>query len=82
MYININFSLTPEQINQIEEQVKVELSELMVNNSSKLDNIIRDTVKGCIKSIVNEEIQTKNYRTNIARRVDEVLMSSFKGEIE
>ena len=82
MYININFSLTPEQINQIEEQVKVEISELMVNNSSKLDSIIRDTVKGCIKSIVNEEIQTKNYRTNIARRVDEVLMSSFKGEIE
>ena len=30
MYININFSLTPEQINQIEEQVKVEISELMV----------------------------------------------------
>lgn len=72
MYLNINFNLTDEQIKQLEEQTKVQLDDIVL--AGKLDGVIKDTIKGIIRSIVNEEIQTKGYRRLIADRVEKVLM--------
>lgn len=74
MYLNINFNLTDEQIKQLEEQTKVQLDDIVL--AGKLDGVIKDTIKGIIRSIVNEEIQTKGYRRLIADRVEKVLMES------
>lgn len=72
MYLNIDVKLTEEQLKQIEEQAKVQLNDSIIEG--KLDMLIKDTIKGVIRSIVNEEIQTKNYRRLIANRVEKVLM--------
>lgn len=72
MYLNINFNLTDEQIKRLEEQTKVQLDDIVL--AGKLDGVIKDTIKGIIRSIVNEEIQTKGYRRLIADRVEKVLM--------
>jgi len=72
MYLKIDFEFSEEQIKQIEEQAKAQLNDSIVEG--KLDMLIKDTIKSVIRSIVNEEIQTKNYRRLIADRVEKVLM--------
>ena len=72
MYLKIDFEFSEEQIKQIEEQAKMQLNQSIIEG--KLDMLIKDTIKGVIRSIVNEEIQTKNYRRLIADRVEKVLM--------
>ena len=72
MYLKIDFEFSEEQIKQIEEQVKAQLNDSIIEG--KLDMLIKDTIKSVIRSIVNEEIQTKNYRRLIADRVEKVLM--------
>ena len=72
MYINILVDLTEEQIAQIEKQTKVEIDNAILEG--KLTSTIKDVIKTRIKQIVNEEIQTKNYRQYIADKVIDVLM--------
>lgn len=72
MYLNIDVKLTDEQLKHIEEQAKAQLNDSIIEG--KLDMLIKDTIKSVIRSIVNEEIQTKNYRRLIADRVEKVLM--------
>ena len=72
MYINIDFKFTDEQVKQIQEQTKIQLDDIVL--SGKLDGVIKDVIKGHIRSIVNEEIQTKNYRKLITDRVDKIMM--------
>lgn len=72
MYLKIDFEFSEEQIKQIEEQAKMQLNQSIIEG--KLDILIKDTIKSVIRSIVNEEIQTKNYRRLIADRVEKVLM--------
>jgi len=78
MYLNIDVKLTEEQLKQIEEQAKVQLDDIVL--AGKLDGVIKDTIKGVVRSIVNEEIQTKGYRKLIAGRVEKILMD--RGEDE
>lgn len=72
MYLNIDVKLTDEQLKQIEEQAKVQLDDIVL--AGKLDGVIKDTIKGVVRSIVNEEIQTKGYRKLIAGRVEKILI--------
>lgn len=72
MYLNIDFKLSDEQVKQIEEQTKVTINDVIL--TGKLDSAIKDVIKGVIRSIVNEEIQTKNYRRLIADRVERILI--------
>lgn len=72
MYLKIDFEFSEEQIKHIEEQAKAQLNDSIIEG--KLDMLIKDTIKSVIRSIVNEEIQTKNYRRLIADRVEKVLM--------
>ena len=72
MNVNVGITLTEQQIKQIEEQTKLAVDEAILNGS--LDNCIKEVIKGHIKCIVNEVIQTKNYRRNIMDRTVEILM--------
>ena len=76
MYLNIDFKLTDEQVKRIEEQTKAEINDTIL--TGKLDSCIKDTIKGVIRSVVNEEIQTKNYRRLISDRVEKILMGEIK----
>ena len=78
MYLNIDVKLTEEQLKQIEEQAKVQLDDIVL--AGKLDGVIKDTIKGVVRSIVNEEIQTKNYRRLIADRVEKILLDEVINE--
>ncbi len=78
MYLNIDFKLTDEQVKQLEEQTKIEVDNIIL--MGKLDGVIKDTIKGVIRSVVNEEIQTKQYRRLIADRVEKILLD--RGEDE
>ena len=75
MYLNIDFKLSDEQVKQIEEQTKAEINDTIL--TGKLDSAIKDVIKGVIRSIVNEEIQTKNYRRLIADRVEKILLDDI-----
>lgn len=75
MYLNIDVKLTDEQLKQIEEQAKVQLDDIVL--AGKLDGVIKDTIKGVVRSIVNEEIQTKNYRRLITDRVEKILLDDI-----
>ena len=71
--LSVDIKLTEEQIKRIEEQTKTEIDNAI--SFGRLDSYIKETVKAVIKSIVNEEIQTKNYRSYIADKVHSVLMN-------
>ena len=74
MYFDVKVELTPEQLEQIKEQIRSSVTETM-KDTGKLDGYIRDVVKAQIRSIVNEEIQTKNYRRYIADKVEKALLN-------
>lgn len=73
MNLNVDIKLTDEQIKKIEEQTRLEVDDAIL--SGKLDAYIKETVKSVIKSIVNEEIQAKNYRAYISNKVVQTLIS-------
>ena len=72
MNLNVDIRLSEEQLKQIEEQAKIEVTKAMVNGT--LDTYIKEVIKSCIKTVVNEEIQTKNYRKLISDRVTKIVM--------
>ena len=72
MNVNVGITLTEQQIKQIEEQTRLAVDEAILNGN--LDSCIKEVVKGQIRSIVNEVIQTKGYRRNIMDRTVEILM--------
>ena len=74
MYFDVKVELTPEQLEQVQEQIRTAVSDTL-KDTGKLDSYIRDVIKTQIRSIVNEEIQTKNYRRYIADRVEKALLS-------
>ena len=74
MYFDVKVELTPEQLEQIKEQIRSSVTETM-KDTGKLDGYIRDVVKAQIRSIVNEEIQTKSYRRYIADKVEKALLN-------
>ena len=76
MYLNIDVKLTEEQLKRIEEQAKLQLDDIVL--AGKLDGVIKDTIKGVVRSIVNEEIQTKGYRKLISGRVENILLEENK----
>ena len=45
--------------------------------SGKLDGVIKDVIKGHIRSIVNEEIQKKDYRKLITDRVEKIMIDGI-----
>lgn len=73
MNLSVDIKLTEEQIKAIEEQTRIEVGNAI--STGKLDSYIKEVVKSYVKSIVNEEIQSKGYRKYIAEKVSKTLMS-------
>lgn len=76
MYIslNIDIALDEEQKASISKQVEEELKNAITEE--QLKDAVKEVCRGMIKSVVNECIQTKEYRTFIANKV----MGMLKGE--
>lgn len=74
MYFDVKVDLTPEQLEEVKEQIRTSVTE-SIKDAGKIDSYIRDVIKAQIRSIVNEEIQTKNYRRYIADKVEKTLLN-------
>lgn len=74
MYFDVKVDLTPEQLEEVKEQIRTSVTE-SIKDAGKIDGYIRDVIKAQIRSIVNEEIQTKNYRRYIADKVEKTLLN-------
>lgn len=73
MYIslNIDVELTEEQKDIIKKQVEEQLKNSIT--TKQLEEAVKECCKGMIKSIVNESIQTKEYRTYISSKIMRML---------
>lgn len=74
MYFDVKVDLTPEQLEEVKEQIRTSVTE-SIKDAGKIESYIRDVIKAQIRSIVNEEIQTKNYRRYIADKVEKTLLN-------
>ena len=74
MYFDVKVDLTPEQLEEVKEQIRTSVTE-SIKDAGKIEGYIRDVIKAQIRSIVNEEIQTKNYRRYIADKVEKTLLN-------
>ena len=73
MYIslNVDVSLDEEQKEDIRKQVEEQLTNAIKGDQIK--SAVQEVCKGMIKSIVNECIQTKEYRAYISNKVLKML---------
>ena len=75
MYIslNIDIELTEGQKEEIRKQVEQQLMESF-SSESLIKDAVKEVTRGMIKSLVNESIQTKEYRAIVGKRVMNLLM--------
>ena len=71
MYINVDFKLSEEIEKQIEQTVKEECLNLFIKNPNELRSMVKTHVKGCIGSIINELLQTKDYKQFLKKQIEE-----------
>ena len=73
--VNIELELTEEQKKMIHDQVEQQLIGAVTNDMLK--DAVKEVTKGMIKSLVNESIQTKEYRAYISKKVLDQLMGKM-----
>ena len=73
--VNIELELTEEQKKMIHDQVEQQLVSAVTNDMLK--DAVKEVTKGMIKSLVNESIQTKEYRAYISKKVLDQLMGKM-----
>ena len=75
MYIslNIDIELTEGQKDEIRKQVEQQLMESF-SSETLIKDAVKEVTRGMIKSLVNESIQTKEYRAVVSRKVMNLLM--------
>lgn len=75
MYIslNIDIELTEGQKEEIRKQVEQQLMESF-SSEPLIKDAVKEVTRGMIKSLVNESIQTKEYRAIVGKRVMNLLM--------
>ena len=73
MYISLNIDITldEEQKESIRKQVEEQLTSAVKEDQIK--NAVQEVCKGMIKSVVNECIQTKEYRAYISGKIMKML---------
>lgn len=71
MYLNFNF--TPELTEEIKEYVKQQMpsiiNEEIFQDENKLRSMIRDAVKGQIKSLICELLQGRDFRDYLRDKI-------------
>ena len=75
MYIslNIDIELTEGQKDEIRKQVEQQLMESF-SSETLIKDAVKEVTRGMIKSLVNESVQTKEYRAAVSRKVMKLLM--------
>lgn len=73
MYISLNVEITlnEEQKADIAKQIEEQLTNALTDGQIK--EAVKEVCKGMIKSVVNECIQTKEYKSFMARKVLKML---------
>lgn len=77
MYINVNIEPTPEQIEIIKSIVTEEVCGIL-SDPKTLKEFIKSTVAAQVKQEVNEVLQSKNFRSTILSKTNEVLVQFFE----
>lgn len=72
MYVDFNLKLSEDQMRQLKEVVAEELSKSFTD--AILTKAVKDVYAGHIRSLINEELQTKNYRARVSDKVHKILL--------
>ena len=62
MYINVDFKLTEEIQELIKEETVKATVDYFTKNQEEIRRMVRDSVKGILKSQINEILQMNDYR--------------------
>lgn len=62
MYINIDFNLPKEMQELIKEETVKATVDYLTKNQEEICRMVRDSVKGIMKSQINEILQMNDYR--------------------
>ena len=77
MYLKVNIDLEPEISGEIEKliegNIKDALVEALIQDKNYLNKVIRDCVKGQIKSHITEILQDKNYKDFLRDKISDEL---------
>lgn len=77
MYLKANINLEPEISGEIENlisgQMHDALVEALIQDKNYLNKVIRDCVKGQIKSHITEILQDKNYKNFLQDKISDEL---------
>lgn len=80
MRVNVDLKLTEEQEKLVQEQVKKALSEVFYHSDNEIGVLIRQCVKGFIKSEINIILQTKDFRELLTERIkNEICKTTSNG---
>lgn len=83
MHMNIELKLTEEQEKLVQEQVKNALSEVFFHKDNEVGALIRQCVKGFIKSEINIILQTKDYRELLTEKIkNEICKTTSNGVVK
>ncbi len=80
MHINVDLKLTEEQENIVQEHVKNALSEVFFHKDNEIGALIRQCVKGFVRSEINIILQTKDFREFLTQMIqDEICKTTSNG---
>ena len=69
----LNFSFTPELTEEIEEYIKQQLpsiiNEEVFQDENRLRSMIRDSVRGQLKSLISELLQGRDFREYLRDKI-------------
>ena len=82
MHINVDLKLTEEQEQIVQERVKNALSEVFFHKDNEIGALIRQCVKGFIKSEINIILQTKDYKEFLTERIKEEICKTTSNGVE
>ena len=73
MFLRINIDLEPVVTEELEAYVKAklpeELNEALFQDKNYLNKVIKDAVKGQIRSVITEILQGKDYRNFLRDKI-------------
>lgn len=71
--MHLNFSFTPELTEEIKEYVKQQMpsiiNEEIFQDENKLRSMIRDSVRGQLKSLISELLQGRDFREYLRDKI-------------
>lgn len=81
MHINVDLKLTEEQEQMVQEHVKNALSEVFFHKDNEVGALIRQCVKGFVKSEINMILQSKDFREFLTQRITDEICKSTSNNV-